>query len=292
MTAAAYPPAPGRCARRTSPANPDLACQSAFRARRAPPRRVGAHPQAQSTSECRLVRVHASGQSRGDLLEQPSVAVRIAKRGERAVAAMLGIETANPEPPKEIGLVCSSMQVAGGVEQLTDLDAMPEEPLRAASMSETIRYSPWAEPGAATVTFLPKITEHLEPGGVNWITRKLSLRRSLRRVSSSDRHRSVGVIDVGNRNDDNLEPRMTTTRASRRSPGLWGLRLHVRCGLAYCSCQARQLEGASFASSGFHQATATSTIASAKACGASCGRLCPTPPGISGAHTCPRISCA
>ncbi len=26
-------------------------------------------------------------------------------------------------------------------------------------MSETIRYSPWAEPGAAAVTFLPKMTE-------------------------------------------------------------------------------------------------------------------------------------
>ena len=38
-------------------------------------------------------------------------------------------------------------------------------------MSETIRYNPWAEPGAAAVTFLPKMTEHPEPGGVNWITR-------------------------------------------------------------------------------------------------------------------------
>ena len=27
-------------------------------------------------------------------------------------------------------------------------------------MSETIRYRPWAEPGAAAVTFLPKMTEH------------------------------------------------------------------------------------------------------------------------------------
>ena len=38
-------------------------------------------------------------------------------------------------------------------------------------MSETTRYKPCAEPGAAEVTFLPKITEALEPGGVNWITR-------------------------------------------------------------------------------------------------------------------------
>ncbi len=39
-------------------------------------------------------------------------------------------------------------------------------------MSETTRYSPWAEPGAAAVTFLPKMTEQPEPGGVSWTTRK------------------------------------------------------------------------------------------------------------------------
>ena len=33
-------------------------------------------------------------------------------------------------------------------------------------MSETIRY-PSPEPGAADVRFLPKMTEHQEPGGVN-----------------------------------------------------------------------------------------------------------------------------
>ena len=49
--------------------------------------------------------VDATGQPRGDLLEQPAVAVRITERGERAVAAMLGIRTADPEPPKQVGLV-------------------------------------------------------------------------------------------------------------------------------------------------------------------------------------------
>jgi hypothetical protein len=38
-------------------------------------------------------------------------------------------------------------------------------------MSETTRYRPWAEPGAAAVTFLPKMTEQAEPGGVNCMTR-------------------------------------------------------------------------------------------------------------------------
>jgi hypothetical protein len=60
------------------------------------------------------------------------------------------------------------------VEYFTDLDAATEQLSRAALMSETIRYSPWAEPAAAAVTFLPKMTEHGEPGGVNWITRKSS----------------------------------------------------------------------------------------------------------------------
>jgi hypothetical protein len=31
---------------------------------------------------------------------------------------------------------------------------------------------PWAEPGAAEVMFVPNWTEHPEPGGVNWTTRK------------------------------------------------------------------------------------------------------------------------
>src|SRR6266576_6345357 len=43
--------------------------------------------------ECRVVGVDASGQSRGDLLEQPAVAVRIFERGEGAVAAVVGIWT-------------------------------------------------------------------------------------------------------------------------------------------------------------------------------------------------------
>src|SRR5882757_8829466 len=73
--------------------------------------------------ECRVVRVHASGQSRGDLLQQPAVAVRIAERGERAVAAALGIRTADPEPPEQVGLVRAGVHAGGVVERLADLDA-------------------------------------------------------------------------------------------------------------------------------------------------------------------------
>ena len=71
--------------------------------------------------------VDATGQPRRDLLEQPAVAVRITERGERAVAAMLGIRTADPEPPKQVGLVRASVHAGGVVEHLADLDAATEQ---------------------------------------------------------------------------------------------------------------------------------------------------------------------
>ena len=73
-------------------------------------------------------------------------------------------------------------------------------------MSETIRYSPWAEPGAAAVTFLPKMTEHPEPGGVNWITRKSSPRGEVGvKPPPEAAVKALGAIDVRNRDDDDLE---------------------------------------------------------------------------------------
>src|SRR6266540_3471167 len=86
-------------------------------------------------------RVDAPGKPGGDFLEQPAVAVRVAERGEREVAAMLGIRTADPA-------------VRAGVEDLAHLDAGGDQP----------------DPGAADVRFGPNWTEHPEPGGVNWIT--------------------------------------------------------------------------------------------------------------------------
>src|SRR5262245_39781464 len=50
--------------------------------------------------ESRRCGVDATGQPRRDLLQHPAVAVRIMERGERAVAAMLGIRTADPAPPE------------------------------------------------------------------------------------------------------------------------------------------------------------------------------------------------
>ena len=57
------------------------------------------------------------------------------------------------------------------MEDLADICAVVGELLRAASMSETVSIRPSAEPGAAEVTPLPKMTEHSEPGGVTCTTR-------------------------------------------------------------------------------------------------------------------------
>src|SRR3984893_17487154 len=68
-----------------------------------------------------------SGQARCDLLQQPAVAVGIAERRERAVAAMLGIRTANPEPPKQVGLVRAGVHPTGVVEHLADRDTAAKQ---------------------------------------------------------------------------------------------------------------------------------------------------------------------
>jgi len=71
--------------------------------------------------------VDATGQPRRDLLEKPAVAVRITERRERVVAAMLGIRTADPEAPKQVGLVRASVHAGVVVEHLADLDAPTEQ---------------------------------------------------------------------------------------------------------------------------------------------------------------------
>src|SRR5437660_11393978 len=72
--------------------------------------------------ECRVAD-HAAGQSCGDLLKQPAVAVGIAERGERAVAAVLGIRAANAFPPEQIRLVRAGVHVAGAMKDVADLNA-------------------------------------------------------------------------------------------------------------------------------------------------------------------------
>src|SRR5882672_397129 len=77
--------------------------------------------------EGRRRRVDATRQPRGDFLEQPAVAVWIAERSERPVAAMLGIRTADPDPSKQVGLVRARVHASGVVEHFADLDAAIEQ---------------------------------------------------------------------------------------------------------------------------------------------------------------------
>jgi hypothetical protein len=66
---------------------------------------------------------HTPGQPRRNLLQQPAVAVRVTERGKRLVAAMLGVRTIDPEPPKQVRLVRASVHTAAAVEHVTDRDA-------------------------------------------------------------------------------------------------------------------------------------------------------------------------
>src|SRR5690349_24361168 len=77
--------------------------------------------------ECRAACVDTTGQARVDFLEEPAVAVRIAERGERAVAAMLEVPTADPKPPEQVWLVRAGMRIAGVVERLADRDTPTEQ---------------------------------------------------------------------------------------------------------------------------------------------------------------------
>ena len=62
--------------------------------------------------------LYAAREPLGNFLKQPAIAVRIAERGVRAIAAMLGIRTADPNTPEQIGFIRAGMDVAGVVERL------------------------------------------------------------------------------------------------------------------------------------------------------------------------------
>src|SRR5581483_34013 len=70
----------------------------------------------------------SSGQPRCNLLQQPTVAVRIMERGKRSVTSMRRIATARPKAPKQVGLVRASMHVAA-VKYFADFDAATEQVL-------------------------------------------------------------------------------------------------------------------------------------------------------------------
>src|SRR4051812_11502883 len=72
-------------------------------------------------------------------------------------------------------------------------------------MSETIS-APTAEPGAAAVSPLPNVTEHLEPGGVNWTMRMPVCRGGIVVEPPTQAFvKLLGVLDVGYWNDVDLE---------------------------------------------------------------------------------------
>lgn len=84
------------------------------------------------------------------------------KGGGREVAGMRRVRTSDAEPSKQIGLIGAGVHVTA-VEDFAHFNAATEQIFRTASMLEMAKYNPCAEPGAAVVMFLPKITEHPEP---------------------------------------------------------------------------------------------------------------------------------
>src|SRR3954467_6935043 len=71
------------------------------------------------------VRLHTAGKPCGHLLEQPAVAVRIAKRGQGKVTATLWIRTADPNASKQVRLVGAGVHIPT-VKRLADLHATAE----------------------------------------------------------------------------------------------------------------------------------------------------------------------
>src|SRR3954454_23329612 len=62
-----------------------------------------------------------------NLLQQPTIDVRIAEGDKRVVAAMLRVRTSGSDPPKQVGLVGASVDAAFIVEHLAHIDAMRNE---------------------------------------------------------------------------------------------------------------------------------------------------------------------
>ncbi len=103
-------------------------------ASRCPPVRFSCSPWAASARRSALARsavdanavsaVDPPGQPRRDLLQQPAVAVRVAERGERAVAGVVGRGSADATARAD-GLELSARRP--GVEHLADFDTAGDE---------------------------------------------------------------------------------------------------------------------------------------------------------------------
>ena len=84
---------------------------------------------------------------------------------------MPGVRTADPVPPKQKGLVRSGVYAVGGMEYLADLDTAATQVVAGCRDVGDDQVKSLGGAGGCRGTFLPKMTEHGEPGGVNWITR-------------------------------------------------------------------------------------------------------------------------
>jgi hypothetical protein len=92
--------------------------------------RGGGAPQRGRELGCRgkgRVGLDTTGKPRGNFLEQPAVAVRIAERGQRGVAAAFGVRAAEPDTAEQMGLVGSGVHVATAVKRLADLCTAAEQ---------------------------------------------------------------------------------------------------------------------------------------------------------------------
>ena len=84
---------------------------------------------------------------------------------------MRRIRAADARPPEQIRLVRAEVPVALAMERLADGDAARDQIFSRSLDVGDDQVQALGGAGAAAVTFLPKMTEHPEPGGVNWITR-------------------------------------------------------------------------------------------------------------------------
>ena len=69
----------------------------------------------------------ATGKTCGNFLEQPTVAVRVVERGQREVAAVFWVRTANPDTAEQVRLVGSRVHVAAAMKGRADLHTTIEQ---------------------------------------------------------------------------------------------------------------------------------------------------------------------
>jgi len=85
---------------------------------------------------------------------------------------MLGIRTADPEPPKQVGLVRASVHAAGVVEHLARVDAVRDEFVARSLDAGDDQVQALGGAGRRRSDVLAEDDRAPGARGVNWITRK------------------------------------------------------------------------------------------------------------------------